>query len=156
MNRSVFLLGFALPLAGLILSSCGDQGTRLGKGFRLPEGDLARGRAAFVELNCNRCHSVEGEEIPGIAAGTGLVLGGKIQRVKTYGELVTSIIDPKHTLAPGYADRLDKTQRETAESPMPLYNQIMTVQQMTDIVTFLHSCYERLEPDYHPYIYYMP
>lgn len=156
MKTPLCLSRLALPLLAVVLVSCGDQRTRLSKGFRLPEGDVARGKAAFVELKCNLCHSVDGEEIPGIAAGSGHVLGGKIHRVKTYGELVTSIIDPKHDLAEDYAKKLDEGKREAAKSPMPPYNEIMTVKQMTDIVTFLHSHYSKLEPSYEPFMYHLP
>jgi sulfur-oxidizing protein SoxX len=156
MKCKPWLYCWSLPLLGLILVSCGDERSRLSTGFRLPEGDIARGKAAFVDLKCNLCHSVDGEDIPGIAPGAGQVLGGKVQRVKTYGELVTAIIDPKHDIAPSYAEKLDEAKRETAQSPMPPYNEAMTVKQMTDIVTFLHSRYEKLGPDYQPYIYHMP
>jgi L-cysteine S-thiosulfotransferase len=149
-------LCFALPLLALLLVSCGDERERLSKGFRLPEGDVERGKVAFVELKCHQCHSVDGVDIPGIAAGAGQVLGGKIERVKTYGELVTAIIDPQHNIAPSYTAQLDESKRETARSPMPPYNEIMTVKQLTDIVTFLHSRYEKLGPEYQPYIYHMP
>ena len=156
MKKTPWLMVLTLTLLGVVFNSCGDQRSRLSRGFRLPEGDVARGKAAFVEMKCNLCHSVAGEEIPGIEAGAGQVLGGKINRVKTYGELVTAIIDPKHDLAPSYEKKLDEAKRETAQSPMPPYNEIMTVKQMTDIVTFLHSKYSKLEPDYSPYIYHMP
>lgn len=146
------LIGAALAM----LTSCADQRTRLSKGFRLPEGDIERGKTAFVALKCNLCHSVDGVEIPGIAAGTGQVLGGKIYGVKTYGELVTSIIDPKHHVAPSYAAKVAPAKPESVQSPMPPYNEIMTVKQMTDVVTFLHSRYEKLGPEYDPYLYHMP
>lgn len=146
------LSGVALALA----VSCADQRARQSKGFRLPEGDIEQGKSAFLALKCNLCHSVDGVEFPGVAAGSDHPLGGKIHRVKTYGELVTSIIDPAHHVASGYAIKVAPDTPKTVESPMPLYNETMTVKQMTDIVTFLHSRYEKLAPEYDPYRYHLP
>jgi hypothetical protein len=44
-----------------------------------------------------------------------LALGGDTIRVKTYGELVTSIINPSHVLAVKYQQQLT----DAKESPMP-------------------------------------
>ncbi len=146
-------------LSGMVLTlavSCADQRTRQSKGFRLPEGDIEQGKTAFLALKCNLCHSVDGVELPGVVAGSGQLLGGKVHRVKTYGELVTSIIDPAHHVASSYAIKVAPDKPKTVESPMPAYNESMTVKQMTDIVTFLHSRYEKLVPEYDPYLYHMP
>ena len=151
-----FSVAAAFGVVSVLTVSCADQRTRQSKGFRLPEGDIERGKAAFVALKCQLCHSVDGVELPGIAAGAGQALGGKVHRVKTYGELVTSIIDPKHNVAPSYATKVSPQNPESVQSPMPPYNESMTVKQMTDIVTFLHSRYEKLAPEYDPYMYHMP
>jgi L-cysteine S-thiosulfotransferase len=71
-----------------------------------------------------------------------------IRNVGLEGELVTSIIHPSHGLAPGFKKEQLK---EARLSPMPEFNDIMTVRQMIDLVTFLQSRYQRLEPDYLPY-----
>ena len=39
------------------LTGC-SQDARSARGFSLPKGDVAEGRAAFLALNCNLCHSV--------------------------------------------------------------------------------------------------
>ena len=41
----------------LLLTAC-DLGPNSGRGFSLPEGNIDKGRATFVELECNACHSV--------------------------------------------------------------------------------------------------
>ena len=94
-------------LAGLIVSlgllhGCGGYGEKSSSGFRLPDGDAAAGRQAFTDLHCNACHDVKGQDIKfeGTRKIT-VVLGGDVSRVKTYGELVTSIINPSHKIAPG-------------------------------------------------------
>ena len=150
---------YLLILIALLGVSCGDD-ARIARGFRLPDGDIDRGREAFLELGCHRCHTVAETKIP---EGTRksqvhLDLGGKIIRVKTYGELVTSIIKPDHIVTARYLKTLEEEEREkaTANSPMPSFNDRMTVTQLVDIVTFLHSRYEKLKPDYSDDIYHLP
>ena len=57
--------------------------------------------------------------------------------MKSYGELVTAIIQPQHVVSPEYTAKLSEDQRKGTVSPMPNYNGRMTVAQLTDIVTFL-------------------
>ena len=84
---------------------------------------------------------------PVSTAPTNIVLGGKVTFIRTYGELVTSVINPSHGLAPGFK----KEQLKGAKlSPMPEFNDVMTVGQMIDLVAFLQSRYEKLEMDYPP------
>ena len=143
----------AVFLASLI-ALCGcDQETMMSeKGFRLPDGDAQAGREAFLYMQCHQCHTIEGEELPEIP-GTEppyVVLGGKVTRVKTYGELVTAIINPSHKLARGYAAEMVS---EDGESNMYIYNAHMTVQELTDIVMFLQPYYDVAIPDYRYTVY---
>ena len=77
-------------------------------------------------------------------------LGGKVTRVKTYGQLVTAIINPSHKLAPGYP--LDEVSAE-GESIMPGDNGFMTVQELIDIVMFLQPHYDVVVPEFHYRVY---
>jgi L-cysteine S-thiosulfotransferase len=135
----------------LALASVGcEVGSKSGRGFRLPEGDEAKGKAAFLALQCNTCHTVQGVELPKPLAKSpiAVAIGGKVATVRSYGELVTSIINPAHGLAPGF----DKKQMgDSKVSPMPEYNQSMTTQQLIDLVAFLYPRYENLDPG--PYYY---
>lgn len=111
-----------------------------GRGFKLPPGDVDAGKAAFVELACNECHTVADIGIRADAEGTyELKLGGSVSRVKTYGELVTSIINPSHKIARLYSS---KPLEVEGKSAMRTYNSIMTVQQLVDLVTFLETQYD--------------
>jgi hypothetical protein len=132
------------------LISCAS-GVHSPAGFRLPEnGDVEKGRAAFIELKCHYCHSVHGAELPQPVMPRSLhvVLGGPIEGLMTDGYLVSSIIHPSHALARGLAEgevAVDKTSR------MPDYARAMTVRQLVDIVAFLQSKYERTPYSYrHP------
>ncbi len=121
-------------------------------GFRLPDGDAANGRMAFLYMQCHQCHTVAGEEFPEIphADPPYVELGGTVSKVKTYGELVTAIINPSHELAAGYAAEIVS---ENGESNMYNYNGYMTVQELTDLVVFLQPHYNVVTPKYDYRIY---
>lgn len=121
-------------------------------GFRLPEGDAASGREVFVYMQCHECHTLEGDEFPQIpyADSPYVSLGGPVSRVKTYGELVTAIINPSHELAKGYAE---ETVSENGESNMHIYNDYMTVAELTDLVAFLQPHYKVVVPEYNYRVY---
>lgn len=121
-------------------------------GFRLPDGDAANGRETFIYLQCHQCHTVAGEEFPPIPLTDPpyVELGGEVSKVRTYGELVTSIINPSHKLAKGYAA---EQVSENGESKMYNYNGYMTVQELTDLVFFLQPHYEVVVPDIEYRIY---
>jgi len=134
---------FLIPLFILffLLASC-DIGPNSGRGFSLPEGNVDKGRTTFVELECNACHSVgDIERVAGLEGpDINVKLGGRVTAVKTYGDLVTSVINPSHKTSRRYAKQNIAT--EGGELKMVVYNEIMTVQQLVDLVTYLESNYE--------------
>lgn len=135
----IFLLILLFPVG------CGPA-EQSGHGFRIPEGNIEKGKAAFVELNCIRCHSISGEESlpePEMPRDIHVVLGGETIRVKTYGQLVSSIIYPNHIIQPQY--RKDYVDRD-GNSEMPDMTEHMTVKQMVDLVTYLQSTYKVTPP----------
>lgn len=142
----------------LMMVSCKDNTAKMAKGFRLPEGDIERGKAAFLQMKCHQCHSVAGVVLPNSDSPSpiSLELGGVVRKVKTYGELVTSIIQPQHIVSPEYIAKLGDGAKQGAISPMPSFNDTMTVTQLTDIVTFLHSHYQQAPPSGVTYPYYAP
>jgi hypothetical protein len=141
------LLGCAVTLGGC------DRDARMSEqGFRLPDGDAEAGREAFLYMQCNQCHSIKGEafeEIPGMDPPY-VELGGTVTQVKTYGQLVTAIINPSHELARGYAkERVS----EDDQSNMYNYNRHMTVQELVDLVMYLQPTYDVVVPKYRYRIY---
>ena len=121
------------------------------RGFALPEGDAAVGRDVFLYMQCNQCHTVVNEEMPVVPGFEPYVeLGGQVSTVKTYGELVTSIINPSHKLAKGYAEQVVS---EEGESNMYDYNRYMTVQELIDLVMFLQPHYDVVVPEFHYRMY---
>ena len=145
-NPSNLVLIFILFCGGLLLSSCNEEA----RGFALPAGEIEEGKKIYKTLDCNTCHSIAGIEWKGGTDSLKVHLGGAVTRKKTYGELVTSVINPSHKIAQGY-----KRQGTTHEglSKMVNYNEIMTVQELIDLVSFLQSEYEIVSPatDYYPY-----
>ena len=156
MKQQLIFNGVVVAAACAFMLTCGCHEPRSGKGFTLPEGDSGRGKTAFVDLKCYGCHSVSGVELPapGEDIKTIVSLGGQTHRIQTYGELVTSIINPSHKIAYGYEG--EQTEGEEPKSKMVDSNQVMTVSQLIDLVKFLQSHYE-LEPyentPYYPYVY---
>jgi hypothetical protein len=146
-----------LLLIGLgcaLLAGCGPQS---GMGFRLPDGSPERGRAAFLALRCTACHRVVGLDTPDQRTTmANVTLGGETLRVKSYGELVTAIINPSHRIAPGYP--LSQVTTPDGQSLMNLayLNDVMTVQQLVDLVAFLQASYHVVPPPVSPYSYIYP
>lgn len=123
--------------------------------FRFPilQGDIARGQQAFVSLGCNLCHAVDGVELPRPAAAPITVeLGGELMFAKTYGDIVTSIINPDHVLSERYLEQLPREQRSNLHSSPMYLNPEMKVSELIDIVAFLNSRYSLL-PGYTEYYY---
>lgn len=140
-------------LAG-ILAGC-EKGPAPVKGFVLPEGDIERGKAVFASVGCRYCHTITDEEFPPFEPDQvlSIELGGKVYRVKSYGELLTSIVNPTHVVSAEYRATLDASERRSAQSPMPEFNDVITVTQLIDLTAFLHSRYELLAPQYRGYYY---
>ncbi len=146
MHRATRQLTFA-AIACTLLSACEQQS----RGFVLPPGDVAQGKTTFVALQCNGCHRIPGAVDKLIEGGDPTIdvtIGGPTTRVNTYGDLVTSIINPSHRISGGFtpaSSNADNTSR------MRVYNDVMTVQQLVDLTTFLQTTYSLVVPEYHRY-----
>ena len=136
-----------VALSFCLISGC-NRSPKSGRGFVFPEGNSEKGRKAFVEMECYKCHRVSGEvELPApvVSPEKVVILGGKVARLRTYGDLVTSIIHPSYELSENFVGpaRVGRT-----DSPMKPVNDKMSVAQLLDIVTFLHPHFKELESDY--------
>jgi len=135
-----------LLLLALLLCGC-EPGTHSSNGFRLPDGNIQKGKAAFVAHRCHTCHQVANSDLPKptVQPPVPVILGGVVERPVTDGYLVTSIIYPSYQLAPYPQDQITAH----GESRMPHFSDTMTVQELTDIVAFLQSQYviRRTLPD---------
>ena len=143
MNMRPFLISlFALLWS---VSGCNQDPTS-SDGFRLPDGDANQGREVFLYMQCNECHTIKGLELPVIqfADPPYVELGGRVATVKTYGDLVTSIINPSHKIS-GYAKSAVNIDA-FGDSNMRIYNDVMTVQQLIDLTTYLETTYDVIKP----------
>jgi mono/diheme cytochrome c family protein len=149
-SLSVFrcVAGAAFTTLALLLVGCqpppsSESVAPQGSAFRLPSGDAEKGEAAFLKLQCHACHQVAGVDLPapGSKSPITVVLGGEVLKVKTYDELVTSIINPPHIVSDKYRGLLLEGQ-----TPMPEFNDSMSVAQLIDIVAFLHARYQKFLP----------
>lgn len=140
----VALLFFGLMI---ILTGCDQEG----RGFALPEGNVENGKLLFSTLRCNECHTTSEIKWLGNTENLKVPLGGDVTRLKSYGDLVTSIINPSHKIANGYEV---KGTNADGTSKMMIYNEIITVQELIDIVTYLQTEYHIVTPPnnlYPPY-----
>jgi len=136
---------FLFALLTILLLAC-DTGPKSGRGFRLPEGDPEKGKVAFTDLKCNECHIVKGVDLapPSGSSHVMVTLGGETYQIHTYGDLVTSIINPSHRITRGYPK---EAVEQGGKSKMLNFNGVMTVQQMIDLVAFLQSHYRFIPPE---------
>ena len=130
---------------GLLATGCND--TKSTRRFQLPAGNADQGRTAFLTLKCIECHTVAGVDLPKPTAKPELLvhLGGEVTRLRSYGDLLTSIVHPSRTIS----EKMKRLPGTTPSvSPMPEVNDIMTVAQLIDLVTFLQPKYTQLQPIY--------
>jgi sulfur-oxidizing protein SoxX len=154
-HKGKMMKATARLVIGIVFAAClvgCDTSTKSGKGFTLPDGNLEKGKEAYVSLQCNACHKVDGIEqlvVEGEKPAVSIALGGEVTRIQTYGELVTSIINPSHRLAAGHPAEEVAVE---GTSKMKNFNDVMTVAQLTDLVSFLQSKYKLkvFEPTYYP------
>lgn len=124
----------AAALLMLAAPAC-ESGRHSSAGFRLPpDGDIERGKAAFLQLGCNQCHEVAGVNLPKPEMGpaAAFILGGEVSREPTDGRLVRQVTWPPS--------------QPRNNCTMPHFNETMTVRQLTDIVAFLQSRYSVKRP----------
>ena len=104
--------------------------------FSLPAGDATRGRQLFVDLECYKCHAIQGESFPASAADAKNVgpeltgMGG--QHPAEY--FAESILSPNTVVVdgPGFIG-------PDGKSVMPSYAESLSVTQLVDLVAFLKS-----------------
>lgn len=144
------LSGTFLTSVLFILSACSGENAPV-KGFVLPEGDVAQGRQVFLDFNCHGCHTIPELELPEPEFEPPFIMtiGGKVYRVKNYGELLTAVVNPDHVISRKYIAMLEQADRDVILSPMPYYGEEMTVAELIDLIEFLHAQYIKLQPDYY-------
>src|SRR5881397_979066 len=102
--------------------------------FALPAGDPAKGRQLFADLECYKCHAIQGESFPPVGGdatnvGPELTGMGGMHPAEYFAE---SIVSPNAVLldGPGYSG-------PDGKSIMPSYADSLSVNQLVDLVAFL-------------------
>lgn len=125
-----------LIASGFVSLTACDAGVDSPRGFSLPKGDLVNGEKALIKHHCLACHVIKGvtDDAVQLELDKAVQLGGEKTKVTTYAELVTSIINPSHKIAKSY--KLN-TVDDSGVSKMRNYNDVMTVTELVDLVTYL-------------------
>lgn len=110
-----------------------QHGTPPGWKFTWPKGDPAKGREAFVKLECHSCHEVRDEKFPTPKdqknVGPELSQMGPLHEAEYFAE---AIINPGATIEKGKG-----YEAPDGSSKMPSYNDSVTVQEIVDLVAYL-------------------
>lgn len=133
-----------------LFTGCGQSAPS----FTLPVGKAEHGEAAFLQFRCYDCHRVQGVDLPPSEDTEHVSVElGVVDQPRSYADLVTGIINPSHRLAKGYTPSLVS---QDGKSRMPVYNDVMTVAQLADLIAFLQA-HSKIEPppkteyrDYYP------
>ena len=136
MMRISMLIALATMLLGC------DLGANSPRGFSLPEGNIENGKQVFVNYRCVDCHSIAdidvGDEHRYITARP-IPIGGSSPRIKTYGELVTSVINPSHKIS---GRQPASVTSKNGQSLMRNVNDELSVTELIDLVAYLQSNYK--------------
>lgn len=140
--KMIFSAALILILSGLLTSCFTGPDSPLG--FSLPKGDASKGEQVMLKHQCLDCHTLNGYDNDKQHADITekLPLGGKSTEIVSYSELVTSVINPSHKFSRKLP--LDNVQNE-GQSKMISFNDVMTVTELVDLVSFLQPKYE-LQP----------
>lgn len=111
-----------------------------------PKGDLAKGETVFMEQKCFACHTLEQRKLPDfdLPAKLKIHLGGSAQELWTRDDYAKAIMNPNHVVAPEYQAIMIRIGDKVgaANSPMPTFNEKVTVQNLIDLATFLSDAEE--------------
>lgn len=148
-----YLFFTVLIITVACISGC-NKGADSPSGFSLPEGSADQGLQVLQKYQCLSCHVVADVEPNSDLIDNpsfSIRLGLKSPKVKTYADLLTSVINPSHKFAIGYAL---KDVQEDGVSKMVIYNDVMTVTELVNLVTFLQGKYELVPFNRSNYQYY--
>ena len=102
--------------------------------FSMPKGDAGKGRRVFVKYECYACHEVKGQRFPGVKQQGSI--GPELSEMAEHHEaefFAEAIVNPNAVIEEPKYRGPDGTSR------MPSCNDLMTVQELVDLVAFLKS-----------------
>ena len=107
----------------------------------IPQGKAGLGKELFVQKGCYKCHSVKDTELPKVEVDPryAIPLGGPDHAEWTRDQFGAAIMNPNHTVAEEYRIAMmtigDHVKAEN--SPMPTFNDFLTVSDLIHLATFL-------------------
>jgi cytochrome c2 len=110
------------------------HGTPQGWRFSWPAGNPVAGREVFIKLECHTCHEVTGEQFPAPEPGK---VGPELSSMASLHPaeyFAEAIINPSVVVEEGRGYRTPD-----GHSKMPSYNELVTVQEVIDLVAYLKS-----------------
>jgi cytochrome c1 len=110
-----------------------EHGTPEGWKFTWPQGNPVKGREVFVKLECYSCHEVKGERfpVPSEVIGPELSMMAPLHDAEYFAE---AIIHPNAVIQKGKG-----YEAADGSSKMPSYNDLVTVQEVIDLVAYLKN-----------------
>lgn len=150
MNRRIWRRAAGLAVSGVVLAAVGigswaqqapehgGHGTPRDWKFSWPAGNVAVGREVFIKLECYTCHEVKGERFPkpdpGSDPGTSGPELSSMAPLHPAEYFAEAIINPNVVVEEGKGYRA-----ADGKSKMPSYNDLVTVQEIVDLVAYLKS-----------------
>ena len=116
--------------------------------FIMSQGSPTEGRKLFVQLDCYKCHEINGEKFSGVAEGE-KGIGPELSQMAGMHSpefLAELIINPNAVIDPD--DKKLGYLGEDGKSKMPDYNSVLTIKQVADLATYIASL-KGLKPDSH-------
>ena len=140
-TRSPLSLGALLALAGGLTLFAQDPGASPKSVF--PTGKAEAGKVVFVEKGCHQCHSAGSTKLPAVELEQRLVieLGGDVHTPWTRDDYARAIMDPNHLVSEDYKIAMIRLgdHFKAENSPMPTFAEVLRVNELIDLVTFLDS-----------------
>jgi mono/diheme cytochrome c family protein len=125
----------SLCALALVVGSCASSGPDPeAYPVVVPAGDPELGREVFLRYRCDVCHRVVGDpdlQMPTLEPA-GPDLGLAVARAGA-GRLISSIVAPSHELA------IEEAWEQQGLSPMPGFNERLTVAELLDLVAYLET-----------------
>jgi mono/diheme cytochrome c family protein len=119
------------------ISACAEKAPEqpyLPRSNFLSSGDPIAGKRTFLELKCQACHRVAGDDFDLQVQGTAGPQLGSAQAAQSADAVASSIAAPGHTISrePGAWQRPDGP-------GMKDYSRVMTVRQLIDLISYIRS-----------------
>lgn len=109
----------------------------------VPPGKTEAGQLVFVGKGCHQCHSAGATKLPPVDLAQRLVieLGGDVHSKWTRDDYARAIMDPNHLVSEDYKIAMIRLgdHFKAENSPMPTFADVLRVNELIDLVTFLDS-----------------